>query len=399
MPTDDSLQALISQAVESFRTRFGAEPSLQSFAPGRVEILGNHTDYNEGLVLGVAIDRYSVVVGRPVAGSQCRIYAQAFDQTDAIDLAEATIASPPEGDWRRYTRGVLWAMRSQWPATQGFEAVIAGNVPLGSGLSSSASLQVALGLFLNALHGQSIENDNARMALAKRLRKAENGFVGVASGLLDFVTVLFGRPGHAVYLDCRSLAVRRVSLGTSPPAIVVMDTATSRRLADGMYNIRRSECERVTDHFRKARGATEVMSLRDITPEELSANWKYLDPIGRLRARHVLLENQRVADGVQALEQGDLATLGLLVSRSHKSSLNDFENSSQALDALVASALTSPGCLGAKLSGAGWAGCVVALVKPEEVAAFTKACSAAYRQQTGLEGDIYVAYSAGCSDA
>ena len=141
------------------------------------------------------------------------------------------------------------------------------------------------------------------------------------------------------------------------------------------------------------------MSLRDITPEELSANWKYLDPIGRLRARHVLLENQRVADGVQALEQGDLATLGLLVSRSHKSSLNDFENSSQALDALVASALTSPGCLGAKLSGAGWAGCVVALVKPEEVAAFTKACSAAYRQQTGLEGDIYVAYSAGCSDA
>ena len=347
----------------------------------------------------MAINRYTVEVGRPVAGTLCHIHAEAFGETDTLDLADPTMATPPEGDWRRYTRGVLWAMRSQFPATQGFEAVVLGNVPLGAGLSSSASLQVALGLFLNALHGRSIENDQARMALAKRLRKAENGFVGVASGLLDFVTVLFGRPGHAVYLDCRSLAVERVSLGSRPPGIVVMDTATSRRLADGMYNIRRSECERVTEHFRKQRGVTEVMSLREITLEELSANWKYLDPIGRLRARHVLLENQRVADGVKALEQGDVATLGVLVSRSHKSSLNDFENSSAALDALVASALTSPGCLGAKLSGAGWAGCVVALVEPDRVDEFTKACAAGYRQQTGLEGDIYVAYSAGCSDA
>jgi galactokinase len=399
MPTDESLQPLTSQAVETFRNSFGSEPSLQSFAPGRVEILGNHTDYNEGLVLGVAINRYTLVVGRPVPGSQCRIHAQAFGQTDTIDLADTTIASPPEGDWRRYTRGVLWAMRPQFSSTQGFEAVITGNVPLGAGLSSSASLQVALGLFMNTLHGRSIENDEARMALAKRLRKAENGFVGVASGLLDFVTVLFGQPGHAVFLDCRSLTVRRESLGTSPPAIVVMETATSRRLADGMYNIRRSECERVTDHFRKLKSVAEVQSLRDITLEELSAHWKYLDPVGRLRARHVLLENQRVADGVQALEQGDLATLGLLVSRSHKSSLNDFENSSPALDALVASALTSPGCLGAKLSGAGWAGCVVALVKPDQVDEFTQSCSAEYQRQTGLQGDIYVAFSAGCSDA
>ena len=392
-------QELLKKAFAQFEKNFGSAPAVQTFAPGRVEILGNHTDYNQGLVLGVAIDRFTVVVGRPVSGTTATIFADAFDQTDAIDLSESSIDTGPEGDWRRYTRGVIWALRSQLPSNQGFEAVVMGNVPLGAGLSSSASLQVALGLFLQKLHGQSIENDEARMGLAKRLRKAENGFVGVASGLLDFVTVLFGRKGDAVFLDCQNLNVQRVNLGQNPPAIVVMDTSTSRRLADGMYNIRRSECERIVDHFRKLKSVSEVSSLRDITPEELSANWKYLDPVGRLRARHVLLENQRVLDGVGALNSGDLATLGLLVSRSHKSSMTDFQNSSEALDILVGSALTAPGCLGAKLSGAGWAGCVVALVEPELVDQFTRSCAAGYREKTGLEAEIYVAYSAGCSDA
>lgn len=399
MTPDTNASDLIQKATDIFQSQFKAEPALRTFAPGRVEILGNHTDYNEGLVMGVAIDRHTVVVGRPVAGTTARIHAAAFGETDSVDLSDPTIHTVDEGDWRRYTRGVIWAMRSQLPSSQGFEAVVLGDVPLGAGLSSSASLQVALGLFLNALHGIRVENDEARMALAKRLRKAENGFVGVASGLLDFVTVLFGRPGQAVFLDCRSLDVRRVSLGVNPPAIVVMDSATSRRLADGMYNIRRSECERIVEYFRKQKSTSEVQSLRDITAEELSQRWKELDPVGRLRARHVLLENQRVADGVDALESGDLAALGLLVSRSHKSSLNDFQNSSEALDALVASALTAPGCLGAKLSGAGWAGCVVALVQPEHVEEFTRVCAAGYCEQTGLESKIYVAYSAGCSDA
>ena len=392
-------QDLFKKAVAQFEKIFGSTPTVQTFAPGRVEILGNHTDYNQGLVLGVAVNRFTVVVGRPVSGTTATIFADTFDQTDMVDLSATSIDTGPEGDWRRYTRGVIWALRSQLPTIQGFEAVVIGNVPLGAGLSSSASLQVALGLFLQKLHGQSIENDEARMALAKRLRKAENGFVGVASGLLDFVTVLFGRPGYAVFLDCQSLNVQRVSLGQNPPAIVVMDTATSRRLADGMYNIRRSECERIVDHFRKLKSVSEVSSLRDITPEELSVNWKYLDPVGRLRARHVLLENQRVMDGVAALNSGDLAALGVLVSRSHKSSRTDFHNSSESLDALVASALTAPGCLGAKLSGAGWAGCVVALVEPDLVDQFRQSCFVGYLEKTGLETEIYVAYSAGCSDA
>lgn len=389
---------IASEAAACFRTVFGAEPERSSFAPGRVEILGNHTDYNEGLVLGVAIDRHTAIVGRRVEGTCATIHAATFGETDTIDLAEPTIDPGPDGRWTRYVRGVLWAMRGRFDQPAGFEAAILGDVPLGAGLSSSASLQAAFGLFLNALHDVKIPDDTARLELAKRLRKAENGFVGVASGLLDFVTVLFGRPGHAVSLDCRTLEIRRPSLGERPPAIVVLDSRTSRQLADGMYNIRRSECERIVDQFRKIKGTNGIASLRHITPEELSAHWKFLDPVGRLRARHVLLENVRVAEGVAALEAGDLKKLGLLVSRSHKSSRSDFANSSDALDALVAAALTAPGCLGAKLSGAGWAGCVVALVRPERLDEFLPAAMAGYRQETGTEAAVTVAFSSGCSD-
>lgn len=389
---------IVSQAASRFRQVFAAEASIASFAPGRVEILGNHTDYNEGLVLGVAIDRHTAIVGRPVPGTRATVHAAAFDETDTIDLADATIDPGPEGRWSRYVRGVLWAMRGNEEPPAGFEALVLGNVPLGAGLSSSASMQVVVSLFLNALHGRKIPGDAARLELARRLRKAENGFVGVASGLLDFVTVLFGRPGHAVFLDCRTLEIRRPSLGESPPAIVVLDSRTSRQLADGMYNIRRTECERIVEQFRKIKGSNAIRSLRDITPEELSAHWKYLDPVGRPRARHVLLENVRVADGVAALEGGDVEKLGLLMSRSHRSSRSDFANSSEALDALVAAALTAPGCLGAKLSGAGWAGCVVALVRPGLIDTFVPAALAGYREATGTEAEVTVASAAGCSD-
>lgn len=391
-------QSLIEQARKTFSEVFLNQATLQSFAPGRVEILGNHTDYNDGLVLGVAIDRYTVVVGRRLDQPEVRIHACAFNETDSVTLATGTIDPGPEGSWQRYTRGVVWAMRQQIPAHTGFEAVVIGNVPLGAGLSSSASLQVALALFINQVCDLKIANDESRMELAKRLRKAENGFVGVASGLLDFVTVLFGQPRHAVFLDCRSLEVQRPSLGSQPPAVIIMDSCTSRKLADGMYNIRRSECERIVAYFQKQKSVAEVLSLRDVTPEELSQHWKYVDPVGRLRARHVLLENQRVRDGVEALQNNQLPELGKLVSRSHRSSMTDFQNSSEALDTLVSCALTAPGCLGAKLSGAGWAGCVVALVEPSHVEAFISQCQTGYKSATGTEPQIYVAFSSGCSD-
>ncbi len=388
---------LISEALSKFDLVFGSIANATVYAPGRVELLGNHTDYNEGLVLAAAIDRFTVVVGHLIDEPLAEIHSMAFESTDRVNLGIDEIDPGQESAWSRYSRGVIWAMREKLPPGKGFRAVIHGNIPLGAGLSSSASLQVAIGLFILKISGQTISDEEARMALARRLRRVENGFVGVASGLLDFVSVLFGEPGKAVFLDCRTLEVRKANMDPEPPALVVMDSGTSRKLADGMYNIRRGECERIVDYFRRQKSVAEVHSLRDVTPEELSQHWKYLDPVGRLRARHVLLENNRVREGILALESGDLEGFGRLVSRSHRSSMTDFQNSSEALDQLVAAALGAPGCLGAKLSGAGWAGCVVAIVRDQEVEEFQAWCENCYETVMGLKPVIYVAKSSGCS--
>jgi galactokinase len=362
-----------------------------------VELLGNHTDYNDGLVLSVAIDRFTVVTGRTTAGREAHTFAVNFAVKErfAVDAPEPGAA----GSWGRYVRGVVWALvQAHGPLAGGFEAAIAGNVPLGAGLSSSASLQAALAVFLHAAGlvgaGPAVLDDPARLALAKILRRGENEFVGVQSGLLDQFSVLFGAAGKALRLDCRSLAYERVALGAPAPAIVVCDSKTARRLADGRYNLRRTECECIVAFFRARRGASAVRSLRDISLEDLESAWDDLDPVARRRARHVLTENQRVVHGSETLRAGDLAAFGRLMSASHASSRDDFENSSPALDALVEAAEASPGFLGGKLSGAGWAGCTVNLVDSEQAEAFAESVRKQYARRTATTPDVHVCHAA-----
>ena len=226
------------------------------------------------------------------------------------------------------------------------------------------------------------------------LRRSENEFVGVASGLLDQFSVLFGRAGHALGLDCRSLDYERLPLGDPAPAIVVCDSKTSRQLADGMYNRRRAEGERVVAFFQERRGAGAVSWLRDLTLEDLRSAWDDLDPVGRRRARHVLTENERVRQGAERLKAGDPAEFGRLMSASHASSRDDFENSSAALDALIESAEDSPGFLGGKLSGAGWAGCTVNLVTADRAEDFAESVRAGYARRTGTTPDIHICRAA-----
>lgn len=386
------------QAVELFRETFGAAPEFLARAPGRVELLGNHTDYNGGFVLAVAIDRYSAVAGRSVSSRRGRVRSSAFgDDNFSVDDPERGAS----GSWERYVRGVVWSLGERSGVRAGFEAALAGNVPLGAGLSSSASLQASLATFLLASGviadpdgPDSLSADETRMVLARSLQRSENEFVGVASGLLDQFTVLFGRTGESLMLDCRSLAFERLPLGHPPPAIVVCDSKTSRRLADGMYNRRRAECETVVAHFRRLRGPESVGWLRDVSLDDLAAEWDALDPVGRLRARHVLTENLRVLDGAAALRLGDLATFGRLMNASHASSRDDFANSSPALDALIESAERSPGFLGGKLSGAGWAGCTVNLVSIDSADAFASSVSSAFSRLTGTTPDVHVCRSA-----
>ena len=247
----------LERALAEFSARFGGEPTVIASAPGRVELLGNHTDYNGGLVIAAAIDRRTVFVGRCTAGREARVASIQFNELDRFSLDDIKPTEP--GAWTRYIRGVCWALTG-WcgPLNCGFDAVVAGDVPLGAGLSSSASLQAACALFLielGAVPGRSSAEfemdagDALRMELARVLRRSENEFVGVGSGLLDQFSSLFGREGCALFLDCCSLDFDRLPLGDPGPAIVVCDSRTSRRLADGMYDRRRAECEAVVSRI------------------------------------------------------------------------------------------------------------------------------------------------------
>ena len=233
------------------------------------------------------------------------------------------------------------------------------------------------------------------MELAKALRRSENEFVGVGSGLLDQFSSLFGRADHALFLDCDTLIHDRLPLGKPAPAIVVCDSKTSRRLADGMYDQRRAECDRVAAVFRDRIPHRGEFQLSWLSLEQLEAEWDHLDPVGRKRARHVLSENERVRQGVEALKSGDVAAFGRLMSASHASSRDDFENSSPALDALIEAAEAAPGFLGGKLSGAGWAGCTVNLVRAEHAPTTSPRPSAtAYARKTGTTPEIHICRAA-----
>jgi galactokinase len=398
----DSWEAILTQARAAFAARFDGEPAVVGCAPGRVELLGNHTDYNGGLVMAAAIDRSTVVVGRRRTGREASVVSVNFDQTDDFSIEE--IERTEAGAWSRYVRGVCWAL-SDWrgPLVSGFEASIAGDVPLGAGLSSSASLQASVAWFLiqlGLLPGRSShdfngnQNDLVRMELVQALRRSENEFVGVGSGLLDQFSSLFGRAGYALFLDCDTLIHDRLPLGTPAPAIVVCDSKTSRRLADGMYDQRRAECDRVAAVFRDKFPHRNGFQLSWLTLEQLQAEWQQLDPIGRKRAWHVLSENERVRLGVEALKRNDVVAFGRLMSASHVSSRDDFENSSPALDALIEAAESAPGFLGGKLSGAGWAGCTVNLVRAELADDFAEAVRATYSRNTGTTPEIHVCRAA-----
>jgi galactokinase len=374
------------------------------WAPGRVELLGNHTDYNGGLVMAAAIDRGTVVAGSLDSGRGRRacISAVNLGQDDSFPLDAIEPTEP--GTWARYTRGVCWAL-SEWagPLEADFEAVIVGDVPLGAGLSSSASLQASVAWFLIQLGvvprrppGVFTHDvgDLHRMELAITLRRSENEFVGVGSGLLDQFSSLFGRADHALYLDCETLVHARLPLGNPAPAIIVCDTKTSRRLADGMYDQRRAECDRVAAAFRDRIPHRGEFRLSWVSLEQLEANWDDLDPIGRRRARHVLSENDRVRQGIEALKAGDVVAFGRLMSASHASSAKDFENSSPALDAMISAAEAAPGFLGGKLSGAGWAGCTVNLVSAGHAGDFAEAVRTRYARETGITPEIHICRAA-----
>jgi galactokinase len=373
----------------AFEARFGRPPAAVAAAPGRVNLIGEHLDYNEGHVLPVAIDRSVMVAFAPRQDGRARLYSLDFEQESAFDLED--IQRDPEAPWSDYVRGVAWALREAGHRVLGLDAAVQGDVPIGAGLSSSAALEVAaLGAF-EAVSGLRLD----RRDLALLGQRAENRFVGVACGIMDQMAAALSRAGHALLIDCRSLEYENVPLPLEGLRLVVADSGVRRALLDSQYNLRRQECQRAAELLAAAVADRPVTALRDVSPEDLARNGDALPPNLLKRARHVVEEERRVLISVEALRAGDVEAFGEMLNASHRSLRDDFEVSSPELDLLVELAWTQPGVLGSRLTGAGFGGCTVSLVRAEAVEAFREGVVARYGAQTGREGRMHICRAAG----
>ena len=370
------LGLLRQRVVDSFGRVYGHKPALQVAAPGRVNLIGEHTDYNEGFVLPAAIDRHIVIGATGRSDRKVRVYSVDFGESVTFSLDD--IQHDERNPWSNYERGVAWVLQQEGYTLAGMDMAIAGDVPIASGLSSSAAIEVATAYAFQCL--SELELDGVRRALL--CQRAENEFVGMRCGIMDQYIISLGKRGHALLIDCRSLDYQLVPI---PPgcSVVVCDTKKRRGLVDSEYNTRRQECE-------TGARLLGVRALRDVTPQDFEARQYELGEVTRKRCRHVVTEDQRVLDAVQALRDGDVALFGRLMNASHVSLRDDYEVSCRELDIMVEVAWQQEGVLGARMTGAGFGGCTVNLVRSDAAETFGLRVAEGYTAATGLVPDIYV---------
>jgi galactokinase len=367
--------------VGSFEQTFGAPPELVVRAPGRVNLIGEHTDYNEGFVLPAALDLGTDVAIRRREESVLRVVAPRMDGDDRVPIAD--LRRQPGTDWTRYVRGSAALVIDHGCNLAGADMLVDSDLPIGAGLSSSASLELGVAFALLTLFHCPVD----RRTLALLGQRVENEIVGVQSGVMDQLAVAYGQAGHAVLIDCRSLDVNPVSL-PDDVRVLVLDTGVPRALDRSAYNDRRLQCESALRALRSVR--PHVRALRDVSPELLAAERSRLSALELRRARHVVTENHRVLDAVEALRAGDVTSFGSLMIDSHVSLRDDYEVSGPELDALVEIALDTTGILGARLTGAGFGGCAVALAAEADADAAAAAITRQYRDTTRRSGRAFV---------
>ena len=366
--------ASYDRVVAQFENSYGRPPAIVVAAPGRVNLIGEHTDYNEGYVLPVAIDRYILVAAGPRRDRKVSLRALNLGEEDAFPLDEIERG---EREWSNYGRGVAWQMEEGGYRLRGMDAIIWGDLPMKAGLGSSAALEVAIAHSFQLLSNLEIEP----LQLTLLCQAAENGFVGVQCGLMDQLTVVWGKESHALLIDCRSLTHEPIPIPRGV-SVVVTDTKKVRGLVDSQYNARRTECE-------EGARLLGVPSLRDISLEEFQKREASLPPLIRRRVRHVVSENQRTLEAAGAL-RGDLEAFGRLMYDSHHSLRHDFEVSCPELDILVEAARKVSGIYGSRLTGAGFGGCTVSLVTREALPEFQARVAKEYEKATGKNPAIYV---------
>lgn len=373
--------------VETFRNKFGSSPAFIARAPGRVNLLGEHVDYNDGFVLPAAIDRATYVAFSPADSDQTTL--------EAVDFGEKAIFSPntlatktqPDGsampEWARYPAGVMWALSESRFATPPMHAVFSSDVPRGSGLSSSASVEMAFGIAWQKLGGWKL----LPMELARLAQKAENKYVGMNCGIMDQFASACGETDRLLYLDCRSLQWQTVQLSPEV-SIVVADTTIRRKLTTGEYNKRRNACETAVRLLKV--DLPEITALRDISINDFNRLAANLPEEVEKRARHIVEEIERSRQAIPLLESANFARFGQLMNECHTSLRDLYEVSCPQLDVMARIAQSLPGCFGARLTGAGFGGCTVNLVVREQVAAFAQALSSGYESECGLHPEIYI---------
>jgi galactokinase len=367
--------------VKTFESVFGATPEAVVRAPGRVNLIGEHTDYNDGFVLPAAIDRYIEFAGRRRAGRKVRAHSTDFQ--DSVEFSIDDIQRDATHSWSNYLRGVSKFLQADRHQLSGADVAFGGDVPREAGLSSSAAVEVAATVFWQRLMGLQLDP----LYVIKLSRRAENEFVGVPCGIMDQFISALGRQDHALFLDCRDLTYRHVPL-RGDVKVIVCNSGVKRALAQSEYEVRLKQCRQAVAQLGTA--GLAVKSLREVDLPDLEVHRGVLSEVLLKRARHVVTENQRTLDAVTVLEAGDLERFGKLMNASHESLRDDYEVSSKELDVLVELAWKQPGTLGARMTGAGFGGCTVNLVCAEAAEAFAEAVRKGYQESLGLKAEVYV---------
>jgi len=366
-------------------SRFHADPAMFA-APGRVNLIGEHTDYAEGFVMPAAID-FAMLAGiSPRGDGKVVLYSENFREERSFDAAALPVKATR--DWSDYPLGVVAILAQQGIKVPGFSLSLLGDVPLGSGLSSSASLEVATALAVTSLAGTSIPGPK----LARLCQRAENEFVGASSGIMDQFISANGAEDHALLLDCRDLSYKLVPIPASV-ALVIANTMVKHSVAGGEYTTRRAEVEEAAAVI--ARHRPEVRFLRDATLDDLEHWGSEMSPNALKRARHVISENLRTVAAAEALMNHDLAEVGRLMAEAHVSYSRDFEASCVEADAMVNLAQDLPGLIGARLTGGGFGGCTINLVERGQAAGFAEALGARYADEIGIVPQIHICHASG----
>jgi galactokinase len=372
--------------INSFKKQFQHHDFRSFFAPGRINLIGEHTDYNGGHVFPCAITYGTYALASKRTDNHIRMFSLNFPEKGMIEFTLDNLNYTKDHDWANYPKGMIrYMIEAGYPAVTGMDVLYYGNIPNGAGLSSSASIELVTGVMLEKMNRLIID----RLTLVKTGKKVENEFIGVKSGIMDQFAIGMGKEGHGILLDCQTLKYEYAPLDLTNHRIIIMNTNKRRELADSKYNERRNECEVALSELQQV---TNIQSLGDLTEETFE---KYKHHIkneeNQLRAKHAVYENRRTLKALEALKRGGLQQFGELMNESHRSLRDDYKVTGQELDTLVESAWQQKGVVGARMTGAGFGGCAIAIVEKDQLDHFQTEVGKTYREKVGYEATFLVA--------